>query len=133
MSTRYSFLLCAFLAISFDSLASDSCGLHAVGLLSSGKTKELAAMFAQPTEVLEQLESMTASLGKISDIQETPKPRFATHKRISVKSKDLPTEYKYEGYWINAQSEIVGALQFQVGRASGSNCKLLVLHLDTEQ
>ncbi len=90
-------------------------------------------MFAQPAEVVEPLERMVAGLGKISDIEETPKPRFAKHKRVSVKSKDLPAEYKYEGYWINAQSEKVGALQFQVGRASGSKCKLLVVHLDTEQ
>lgn len=132
MSTRHLLLLCALLAVPLDTLASDSCGLHAVGLLSSGKTQELAELFANPSEVVAPLQSMVAYLGKISDIQETSKPRFAKHKRTSIQVEDLPARHPYGGSWINALSEKVGVVQFHVGSAAGSTCKLLSVHLDIE-
>lgn len=132
MSTRYSLFLCAMLAIPFDVLANDSCGPHAAGLLSSGKTQKLAELFADPSEVVAPLQSMAAYLGKISDVQETSKPRFAKHKRLSIQTKDLSAAHPYRGYWINALSENVGPVQFHIGGAPGSTCKLIVVHLDIE-
>ena len=132
MSLRYSLLLCACLSIPFDTLAADSCGFRAAGLLSSAKTQELAALFADPAEVVKPLQRMADYLGKISDVQETSKPRFAKHKRVSIESKELPVDYKYDGYWINALSDKVGPVQFHFGRVPGSTCKLLAMHVDIE-
>ena len=130
MSHRYSLLLCACLSIPFDTLAGDSCGLHAAGLLSSAKTQELAALFADSDEVVKPLQCMADYLGKISAVQETSEAGFAKHKRLSIQSKQLPVDYKYDGYWINALSDKLGPVQFHFGRESGSTCKLLVVHLD---
>lgn len=73
---------------------------------------------------------MADYLGKISDVQQTSQPRFVKHKRLSIQSKELPEDYKYDGYWINALSDKVGPLQFHFGREPGSTCKLLVVHVD---
>jgi hypothetical protein len=112
-------------------VAEESCGMHAVSLLAGGKTKELAALFANQSEVVEPLQRMADSLGSVTNLQEVPTARFAQHKRISIQSQDLPPSYKYQGYWINASSETLGALQFHIARAPESACRLLALQLDT--
>lgn len=132
MSRCYSLLLCACLSIPFDTLAGDSCGLRAASLLSSAKTQELAALFADSAEVVKPLQRMADYLGKISDVQETSKARFAKHKRLSIQSNELPVDYKYDGYWINALSDKVGPVQFHFGREPGSTCNLLAMHVDVE-
>lgn len=114
-------------------VAEESCGMHAVSLLAGGKTKELAALFSNQPEFVEPLQHMVESLGKVTSIQEVATARFAQHKRISIQSKDLPPSYKSRGYWINARSETLGALQFHVVRAPESTCRLLALHMDVSQ
>ncbi len=132
MSARYPLFLCALLALPLETLANSSCGLHAAGLLSSGKTQELSALFAEPPEVVAPLQSMVNDLGKISDVQESSKPRFAQHKRVSVQAKNPAASLQYHGYWINALSEKLGPVQFHFASAPGSACKLLAVHLDIE-
>ncbi|TXT34552.1 MAG: hypothetical protein FD135_5267 [Comamonadaceae bacterium] len=114
-----------------NAIAKESCGIHAAGLLASGKTKELAALFANPSEVAEPLQRLAASLGKVTGIQEATTARFAQHKRISIQSKDLPASYAYQGYWINADSESIGPLQFHIANTPDSDCRLSALHVDT--
>lgn len=104
--------------------------MRSVSLLAGGKTKELAALFSNQSEVAEPLQRLVESLGKVTNIQEVATARFAQHKRISIKSKDLPPSYKSQGYWINARSETLGALQFHIARAPESTCRLLALHMD---
>jgi hypothetical protein len=111
-------------------VAEESCGLHAVNLLAAGKAQELAAMFATPSDVAEPLQHLAESLGTVTDIEETSTARFAQSKRISIQAKDLPPAYKYLGHWVNARSEKLGALQFQIARAPESTCSLLALHMD---
>ena len=122
-----------FVVGSSAAVAEESCGIHAVSLLAGGKTKELAALFSQQSDVVEPLLQMVESLGKVTNIQEVATARFAQYKRISIQSKDLPPSYKYQGYWINASSETLGALQFHIARAPESNCRLLALHMDFAQ
>ena len=127
-------LWAAFIVIgSSAAVAEESCGMHAVNLLAGGKTQELAAMFATPSDVAEPLQHLAESLGKVTDIEETSAARFAQFKRISIQSKDLPSAYKYLGYWVNARSETLGALQFHIARAPESTCSLLALHMDRAQ
>jgi hypothetical protein len=104
--------------------------MRAVSLLADGKTEELAALFANQSEVVEPLQRMVEMLGKVASVQEASTARFVLHKRISIQSKDLPPSYKYQGYWINARSETLGALQFHIARAPESACRLLALHMD---
>jgi hypothetical protein len=132
MHARYSLILCALFAVPFDTLANDSCGLHAAGLISSGKTKELAELFGDSAGVLGPLQRMVAKLGKIAEVQETFKPRFVKHTRLTIQAKDLPAAHPYRGYWINVLSENLGPVQFHIGSALNSTCKLLAVHLDTE-
>lgn len=131
MHIRYTLLPIFLLATLSNAIANESCGIHAAGLLASGKTKELAALFANPSELAEPLQRMAESLGKVTGIKEETKARFAQHKRISIQSKDLPASYAYQGYWINADSDAVGPLQFHIASSPDSDCKLLALHMDT--
>jgi len=124
-------LWAAFIVIgSSAAVAEESCGMHAVNLLVGGKTQELAAMFATPSDVAEPLQHLAESLGKVTDIEEVPMARIAPSTRISIQPKDLPSTYKYLGYWVNARSETLGALQFHMARAPESTCSLLALHVD---
>ena len=111
-------------------MAEESCGMHAVRLLASGKTQELAALFANPSELVEPLQRMADRLGSVTNLQEVPTARFAQHQRISIQSKDFHP-FNYQGYWINANSAALGALQFHIARAPESACRLLALQLDT--
>ncbi|MFZ3085013.1 hypothetical protein [Rhodoferax ferrireducens] len=133
MHIRYALWPVLLVAAASGAAAEESCGMRAVGLLADGKTKELAALFANQSEVVEPLQRMVESLGKVTSVQEESTARFAQHKRISIQSKDLPPSYKYQGYWINARSETLGALQFHIARAPESACGLLALHMDTAQ
>lgn len=124
----------AFVVVaSSAAVAEESCGMHAVNLLAGGKTQELAALFANPSDVTEPLQRLVASVGKVTDIEQTSTARFAQFKRISIQSKDLPPSYQYQGEWVNVRSEKLGALQFQVARAPESTCRLLALHMDMAQ
>jgi hypothetical protein len=114
-------------------MAQESCGLKVGRLIADGKTKELAALFANPAKVVNSLLRVTGSLGKVTDIQLVSTPRFEKFTRISVRSTDLPTSEKYEGYWINAHSRALGPLQFHVARKLETDCEILALHVDTAQ
>ena len=105
--------------------------MRAIGLLAGGKTTELAALFANQSEVVEPLQRLVESLGKVTNVQEASSARFSEHKRISIQVKDLPPSYKYQGYWINAHSETLGALQIHIARTPETACRLLALHMDT--
>lgn len=131
MHIRYTLLPIFLLATLSNAIAKESCGIHAAGLLASSKTKELATLFANPSEVLGPLQRMAESLGKVTGIQEATTARFAQHTRISIQAKDLPDSYTYQGYWINAHSESIGPLQFHIASAPESDCRLLALHVDT--
>jgi hypothetical protein len=131
MHIRYALWPIFLVAAASGAAAEESCGMHAVSLLAEGKTEELAALFTIQSEVVEPLQRTVESLGKITNIKAASTARFARHKRISIQSKDLPPSYKYQGYWINARSERLGALQFHIARAPESACRLLALHMDT--
>jgi len=102
-----------------------------MSLLADGKTTELAGLFANQSEVVEPLQRMLKSLGKVSSIEKTATARFSQHKRISIQAKDLPPSYNYQGDWFSAHSGALGAVQFHIARSPKSACRLLALHLDT--
>lgn len=133
MHIRYTLWHILLIAAASGAAAEESCGMRAASLLAGGKTKELAALFANQSEVVEPLQRMAESLGKVTNVQEVSTARFTQHKRVSIQSKDLPPSYKYQGYWINASSETLGALQFHIAHALESDCRLLALHMDTTQ
>jgi hypothetical protein len=130
MPVRNALSVIFFVVGSSAAVAEESCGMHAVSLLAGGKTEELASLFSNQSEVVEPLQRMVESLGKVTSIQEVATARFAQFKRISIQTKDLPTSYKSQVYWINARSETLGVLQFHIDRAPESTCKLLALHMD---
>lgn len=133
MSIRYA-LWPILLAVAASGVAAEeSCGVRAVSLLSAGKTGELAALFANQAQVAEPLQRMAERLGKVSRVEEVSMARFAEHQRVSIQSKDLPSSYQYQGHWINARSETLGAVQFHITRVPESACSLLALHMDTAQ
>jgi hypothetical protein len=113
--------------------AEESCGMRAVNLLVGGKTQELAGLFANQSELVKPLQRMAEGLGRVTNLQEESKPLAVGHKRFSIRSKDLPTEYQYTGYWISARSEMLGAIQFHVEQLAQSPCKLLAINLDIAQ
>jgi hypothetical protein len=130
MLIRYALWAIILVAGTSAAVAEESCGMHAVRLLAGGQTKELAALFATPSELVEPLQRMADRLGRVTNLQEVPTARFAQHQRISIESKDFRPS-NYQGYWINARSEALGALQFHIARAPESACQLLAIQLDT--
>lgn len=133
MLIRNSLLVIALVVGSSAVAAEESCGMRAVNLLAGGKTEELAILFANRSELLEPLQRMAESLGKITNLQEESKPLSVQYKRMSIRSKDLPPAYKYTGYWISARSETLGVLQFHIEEVPQSSCRLLSLNLDIAQ
>ncbi|MFZ6748860.1 hypothetical protein [Undibacterium sp. Ren11W] len=121
------------LILAFDAQANESCGLQAARLLAAGKTTELAAWFAQPSELALPLQGQLENLGQLSELQEVASARFAQHQRVSIGATDLPASYHYQGYWINAVSSTAGPLQFHIASVGQASCKLLALHIDTEK
>jgi hypothetical protein len=131
MLTRNTLLSICLIAGSSAAVAEASCGLQAVNFLANGQTQELAALFADPAQVVEPLQKVAKALGKMTDIQEASTARDGRHLRISVQSKNLPTSYSYQGSWIRARSEALGELQFHMAQTQESTCRLLALHIDS--
>jgi hypothetical protein len=98
-------------------------------LLSEGKSEQLSAMFKGPSVRAPELKELSTQIGTLSAIEPATGPRFTQHKRLSVGS----TSGKFEGAWVNANSQILGSIQIQVDLSSSSKCELISLHVDYVQ
>lgn len=121
-------LLCA---VSFTAQADDSCGLRVAKLLSAGKAAPLAELFQGRDELLPALQQLTEKVGPLSAVEEASGPRFKVHTRTSIGPGVPGSAGRYVGYWINANSEKMGAIQLHIAEAPESTCHLLALHVDS--
>lgn len=108
--------------------AEESCAMQSVKMLAEGQSEQLAAMFidkGQPA-MAPALKSLSAQVGALSAIQQVNEPRFKQHKRLSVGR----ASGAYAGSWVNADSELLGAVQVHIAQSSAARCELLALHVD---
>jgi hypothetical protein len=118
-------------ATSFAALADDSCGIEVAKLMSSGKAATLANLFQGKTERTSELQQLIVKVGSLSAVEEVSGPRFQQFKRMSVGTNEPGRTAKYLGFWVNATSEKLGAIQLHVAKVPESTCSLLALHVDS--
>jgi hypothetical protein len=127
---RTTIFLSLFLSWATAAHAGESCGMRAASLFAKGESQALAELFSKDPGMLPELKNLAEQLGSLKHLKEVAKPRFATHRRLTVQPKPAPTSVNYAGYWIDADSEKLGAVQMHVAAAPGSACNLLALHVD---
>jgi hypothetical protein len=110
--------------------ADESCGMRAAKLFASGQSQPLAALFSNDPAILPELTALSERVGHLENLKEVAAPRFAGHRRMTVQARPAPASINYAGHWINAESGKLGPVQLHVAAASGSECKLLALHVD---
>lgn len=121
----------AFLVTSQVSEAVESCPMKVTDLLNAGGVAELSAMFEKSSMATqEELRALAGSVGKLSKVVEAVKPRFVMHKRLSVKSQDLPSRFTSQALRANAVSSQLGEVQVHVDVKPGTQCTVLAVHID---
>jgi hypothetical protein len=124
-------ILCVALLLSLSAYADDNCATRTAQLLAQGNVEQLAALFPDPLEVRLPLTQLLNATGSISGIQEVASPGSRNHKRLSVQSTLSAQTSKYEGFWVNLDSEKLGPSQLHIAKLPGTVCSLLAIHLDT--
>lgn len=123
----YQFLTLVLIAtLPLAAVATESCGEKAAHLLLEKQIEPLSAMFTDQPNLQPALKEMIEKVGALSDVQEVSGPRFKQHRRMAVGR----ASGDYLGYWINAKSEKLGAVQFHVAQLPGSACTVLAIQLD---
>jgi hypothetical protein len=118
-------------AVSFAALADESCGIQVAKLLSTGKVAALAELFQGKADLALDLQHLVGTVGSLSSVEQVSGPRFKQHVRRSVGAMASEHTVLYEGSWVNATSEKLGAIQLHVAKAPDSKCSLLTLHVDS--
>jgi hypothetical protein len=112
-------------------LASPDCGMRAAQLLATGKTAELAQLFAQPNaSTREQLDSLVQATGPLTALVPAPRALDGKTQRVSVTAPKLPAGYTFEGVWVDARAAKLGPVRLQASVQPGGGCTLLGLHVD---
>ena len=130
---RKPLLITLLVAVCSVSLAKESCAVHAAQLLSKGRSAELLAWFKAPaSDTATRLKEASEYLGSLERIAPALSQHTGHVNRRSVSSKDLPSGYAFDGSWADAVSSKVGPVQIQASTELGSTCRLLALHIDTQ-
>ena len=113
--------------------AQSPCGLNAVELLARGDTAALAQLFDEPAQVRLSLQELARRVGTLKAVQVVERSRFDRFQRTVVRpAPPLPNVPEtWIGSWINAESDQLGPVQFQIAQVSLAGCRLVALSLDT--
>jgi hypothetical protein len=124
------FIFSLFLTWTAATHAEESCGMRAAKLFATGESQSLADLFPKDPGILPELKALSAQLGPLKNLKEVAKPRFATHRRLTVQPRPAPTSINYAGHWIDAESDKLGPVQLHVAADADNGCRLLALHVD---